>query len=755
MSEKVSSLITGVSLESASFAGTGEKVNPTCINFFFGSNGTGKSTIAKTIKAGAGISMKDGQTLEDVDVLVYDSDFIEDNVHCYQGMRGVYTLNKENAEIQQQIDEKEQRKAELGVAIAETTATRKSLADRSAQLTSDYQEACWDRKKAYERRYGSAFQGKGRKQPMVEAVLAATPIEADLTALDSLYDSVFSADARKYDLFAEAPDPQTFENLPGLDLLPKPIVNSADTDLARFFNQVGSTNWARAGHESYTAVAEGSCPYCGRELPPGFEEKFIASFDQTYQANIQQLVSLQQRYRDIANEVVRPMKRIPDPLFPRIEAQAYSDKMQLLDAAIRANLEKIQSKIDDPGSIVSLDDLSELISELADMIRSFNEAISANNRAVQEKAAKQVECASAVISNIAFELASETEAYKRNLKEAEKEISESDEAIRDMRVEIQDIDAELRDLRKKTVETETAKESINLMLRDSGMQGFHLVSKPDAPSVYEVQRPDGSLADNLSEGEHNFIAFLYFYHLVNGTDKSDGSMRDKIVIIDDPVSSMDSKALFIVSALTRQMIEVCRNAADGGSPTATGSYIKQIFILTHNAYFHREITYSYVEKYRFVSFYLVRKSNEASSVKLCQEMNPQIPTEMMNVNPVKNSYAALWDEYRELSSPIPLMNVIRRILEYYFLQLCGYEGANLRKVVLEEGKQQGRFDDDDERFQLATAMLSYINADTVGINDGFDYIEGGMTADDCKLVFQMIFECMDQSQHYKMMMRER
>ena len=73
--------------------------------------------------------------------------------------------------------------------------------------------------------------------------------------------------------------------------------------------------------------------------------------------------------------------------------------------------------------------------------------------------------------------------------------------------------------------------------------------------------------------------------------------------------------------------------------------IKQIFVLTHNAYFHREVSYSYVSKYDYASFYLIRKVNMKSCVKLCDEVNPNEPTERMNINPVKNSYAALWDEY--------------------------------------------------------------------------------------------------------------
>lgn len=90
--------------------------------------------------------------------------------------------------------------------------------------------------------------------------------------------------------------------------------------------------------------------------------------------------------------------------------------------------------------------------------------------------------------------------------------------------------------------------------------------------------------------KRNFIAFLYYYHLAKGSLSSE-AVKDKIVVIDDPVSSMDSGALFIVSALVGEMIEVCYNNTDYRSHKVDGDYIKQIFILTHNVYFHKEITH--------------------------------------------------------------------------------------------------------------------------------------------------------------------
>ena len=292
------------------------------------------------------------------------------------------------------------------------------------------------------------------------------------------------------------------------------------------------------------------------------------------------------------------------------------------------------------------------------------------------------------------------------------------------------------------------------MLRDSGMQGFHLEPHEKTPNVYKVVRDDGSVAENLSEGEKNFIALLYFYYLVQGSTSPDADPREKIVVIDDPVSSMDSNSLFIVSTLVRNMIEVCRNNADNREPVAEGNYIKQLFILTHNAFFHREVTYNYVRKYEYVSFYLIRKRNNCSSVKLFREVDPKCPTQMRNVNPVKSSYAALWEEYHECQKPITLMNITRKILEYYFLQLYGYDGAELRKAILVDGRPSfvDEFGNEDkDQFDLAQSMLAYISPERIGFNDGLHYVEESADPDVCKAIFKKIFEIMKQGQHYKMM----
>lgn len=759
MADKIKSEIVRIDLTDASYKDSHAYIEPTYVNFFFGNNGAGKSTIAKAIKGGVGLSYAPGRTAADYWPLVYNQEFIDENFRSYRNMRGVFTLNAKNAEVQAQIEEVTAERTRIKKLSGAAAERQKILLDNKANLHREFLQECWKRGKEFRDEFPGTMDKKGKSDPFVREILKHAPADMSLDELRRIYDSAFSETAKHYQRFTTIPDPTVMDTVEGSEILSKPIVNSADTELAGFLRDIGATEWMRQGHDLFAHEAGGRCPYCGEKLPVDFEQTFIDSFDNRYQDNLRLLSEFMARYKKAANDMFVPLQAIPAELYPQIDLKPYTDKMAVLKAAIQANIESIKSKIDNPASTVMITAVQPILDELADIISEFNAMIDANNAIVAAGPAKRTECTDAVFGVLAFKLKDVIAAYRRNDSDIQDQLDALEKEIQGYTDSLAEIEKQLKTLRGSTVETDTAKDSINQMLRDSGMRGFSLQPKRGVDNVYEVRRPDGTIADNLSEGEKNFIAFLYFYHLVHGSNSADGDTREKIVVIDDPVSSMDSGSLFIVSTLVRQMIEICRNNADNRNPVAKGNFIKQIFILTHNAYFHREVSYSYITKYDYASFYLIRKIGTKSTIKMFDDVDPNEPTQRVNINPVKNSYAALWDEYREVTSAVPLMNVIRRILEYYFLQLCGYEGSVLRQVILVQAKEDGRYkdadgNDNEEKFQLATAMLAYINASSIGMSDGMDFVEDCLNADECRRIFEMIFELMNQKQHYDMMLRK-
>lgn len=755
---KIPSEIIRIELSDASYKGTNTSIPAlTYVNFFFGNNGTGKSTVAKAIQSGNGVSYAPGKAFSDYLPLVYNQAFIDENFRNYRNMHGVFTLNAKNDAAQKLIDEKTTARGEVRKAKTAATELRDKKVAARTKLQKDFYKDCWDREESFRTEFEKTQEGKGKSKPFTEEVIRHAPKDTDIEELRRLYDSAYADTAKRYDRFVSVEDTTVLDALDGVDILSTVIVNSATTELAGFLRDIGATQWMRQGHDAYTEHADGRCPYCKRKLDDDFEQIVIDSFDDRYRKNITRLEEFLALYRKTANDLFVPLETFPNEVHPKVDVKPLTDKLAVLKAAIQANIEAIRGKQEEPAKAIALTDTAPILAEVKEIISSFNALIDTNNTVVDAGPKKRAECTDMAFSLLAFRLKDVIAAYKKSDADLGEEIGGLEKEIQGHTATLEQISIELKAARSDTVETETAKDSINLMLRDSGMQGFSLEPKAGVDHVYEVRRPDGSIADNLSEGEKNFIAFLYFYHLVYGSTSEDGETKEKIVVIDDPVSSMDSSSLFIVSTLVRQMIEICRNNADNRNRTVEGNFIKQIFILTHNAYFHREVTYSYVPKYEYVSFYLIRKLDSKSTIKLSDDVNPKIPTERMNVNPVKNSYAALWDEYKEVKSAVPLMNVIRRILEYYFLQLCGYEGSTLRKVILTEGKANGYYKDengnhDEEKYQLAASMLAYINASSVGMNDGMDYVEECLNAAECRSIFEMIFHAMKQKQHYDMMM---
>ena len=286
--------------------------------------------------------------------------------------------------------------------------------------------------------------------------------------------------------------------------------------------------------------------------------------------------------------------------------------------------------------------------------------------------------------------------------------------------------------------------------------------KENTPNVYEVIRTNtGLVAENLSEGERNFITSLYFHQLVLGSPEADAVVKDKkdkIVVIDNPVFSMDSSTLFVVGALVRDMIAICN--PDYTTKENSKDHIKQIFILTHNAFFHQEVTYNQAQHYRFVSFFEIVKYNNNSDVILCTKKNRETPSLMENRNPIQNSYVTLWDTYKEVSYPNTLVNVIRQILDYYFLQLCGYSGMDIKDIILKQHRDDfiKKFPDGTEDcsdLHMATSLLQYLCTSNDRISDGLNFIHANVDTDSCRRIFESIFRHMGQGQHFDMIMNRK
>lgn len=780
MEEKIESQIVKIDLNSATFSGGRESVKPTFINFFFGNNGTGKTTIARAIRNNDGITYANGCRREDYNVLVFNQDYIDANFQNYHYLKGVFTVNEVNIKIQEQIDELNTQLINARKALNEASQNKKNYEEEKEALRKALNLQCWRSTEKLRETFKATQEGKKRADVFVQELLKHTGKEYKLDELKRMYDSIYSLEAKKYEKFFVINDISAFDELSielfGIDILGLSVVNTSTTPFASFLREVGSTEWVRQGHKAYHDKSGNCCPYCSQKLPNDFEEMLKESFDNQYQKNIACLKELLVNYQQKSDALLAQLSNIPKNIYPEVEPylKDYNEKVNLLRATFTSNIGVIKSKLSEPSMICALDETWIILKDIIKIVETINGMIDANNEIVAAKEQKKSECTQMVFDFLAYYLKDAFITYKKEDTRLESIIQKTKYDIKEQNNIIEDLKNRIRVLNFKTVETETAMNNINGILRDTGFAGFEVRPKRAqivttdgivetavmSPAVnYEVVRTDtGQVATDLSEGEKNFLAFLYYQQNVFGTDSPDGDIKNKIIVIDDPVSSMDSGALFIVSALVRKMIEICRNNVYGNNRTVSGSFIKQIFVLTHNVYFHREVTYAFENDWEAVAFFHVRKIENRSYVQLCVQQDPNAPSVTINRNPVKNSYWALWEEYKEVKTCIPLISVIRRILEYYFLQLTGYGGGLLRETILEMNRNRFIVVDDNgkedtTKYDMASAMLSYLYVNTAGFNDGIYYVDDGMDIEMCRETFKQIFECMGQEQHYDMMMK--
>lgn len=306
----------------------------------------------------------------------------------------------------------------------------------------------------------------------------------------------------------------------------------------------------------------------------------------------------------------------------------------------------------------------------------------------------------------------------------------------------------IRDLRAQTISTNEAVGKINAILSNSGFQGFKIEEKEfneNNISEYYLKRVDGSDVDvfkSLSEGEKNFIAFLYFYQLCLGTNNIDESTRKKIIVIDDPVSSLDSQVLFIVNSLIQQLI-ARKGSSKPERKEFKNNFLVQVFILTHNIYFFKEVSLDNNRTCIDRVFYKISKINNISKIEA-------------EIKPLLNDYSLLWDSLNKMkinivTSPtdkshnISIANTMRRVLESY-VNFTGL-GASVWNAVKDS-------DPEDVINIICSSLISEIQDGSHKVSPLDDiYFTRIMNEEPQKLfdVFEMIFNAIGE-EHYKIMM---
>lgn len=754
---KKTSVITSVATSAATFKdSTDNYCYPTFINSFFGNNGTGKSTVAKSIESKENLTVQSGLNLDDYDIKIYNEDFVKETIvnainpqNPNKDIPGVFTISAGNGKIEKEIGELLSKNKELKKENQNLQKDIDKNISAREVLKNDSYKDLWKKSEELRSKYSNALLNK---RPSVKdfaewIINEPEPLQFNEDEYDKQYNLAFNNSGKKY-----IPIPFVELELPILSLLDEKIINSSNSDFSRFMKKIGAINWVRSGHDNLQDKCDGLCPYCQQTLPENFEDKLKESFDSEYENKIKELVHYKNTFLDKGHSYCSGLSKLetheyfldnPD------ELKKLKTIIQALTDAIDDNVRRIDDKIavpEEPMALVSLNTIKE---ELKFLIDSANKIIAENNKVVDDiKTAAEV-CKNKLRKHISFILAADIATFKAKKEVLDTSIKESTETKNKNDKAVEENKKKVTELKSKVTNVTACVENIKRLLLNSGFTSFSIREKPNKPNYYEIVRSDGSIATNLSEGERNFLAFLYFHQQVLGFNNEDDEITQKIVVIDDPVSSMDSSALFVVSSLIRQMFTLCPGHYN---KKESNIEISQIFILTHNALFHHYVTAGYDDPrhYNYFSFFEVKKKNEVSSiVPSLKELNGNI----INKNPQKSYYTSLWDAYNEVDSSNALITLMRQILNSYFIQTCGRTEEDIIDDLTINHANKFVTGTDTSKLELLKLIVAFIDTPSGIFQDDIYSTSSGLDLTECKDVFKTIFEALGQEQHYNQMMK--
>lgn len=731
-------------IESISIADIATYANPpevlsslSKINFIFGSNGTGKTTVSRVIGdedsfPTCKVTWKGGTKLQ---AMVYNHDFVERNFNQSAELKGVFTLGEVQADTLVKIaaanSERDTltKKIEtltLGLQGDDGTSGKKG---ELATLETALKEKCWSQKQKHDAALQGAFEGyRGSsekfKGKVIQELTKNTATLLTLAELKKKAESVFGPPptAELTIALIETSKLVAHEANP---ILKKRVIGKEDVDIAAMIKKLGNSDWVREGREFYETNA-GACPFCQQSTTKAFAKSLNEYFDETFLMDSKAIDEIATNYSTDAARIQQQISTLITAPSRFLDIEKLKAEKALLDSQITINNQRLAGKKKEPSQVIELESVGSVVAVIKTLIDTANSLVRDHNKMVANLAQERSTLTAQVWKFVLNELRLDLNEYTKKHDELDRAITSMSDQITTATTEKAKKAAEIRELEKQTTSVQPTIDAINGLLTSFGFQGFELAKATGGKSYKLVRSSNGDDAKaTLSEGEKTFVTFLYFYHLLKGSDSDSGVTTDRIVVFDDPVSSLDSDILFIVSSLIKGLFEEVRSGV---------GHIKQIFVLTHNVYFHKEVTFnpkrSKKESMRSEeTFWVARKLNAISKL------------EKHSTNPIKTSYELLWAELRRPDrSNLTIQNTLRKILENYFKILGGVDPDKIGAMF--EGREK----------LICKALFSWVNDGSHFAHDDlYVSIDDSMIESYLK-VFRAIFQKSEHIAHYKMMM---
>lgn len=579
-------------------------------NVIYGWNGSGKTSLSNLFRH---IQRRQALTDGQVEILVdqtrvagadfgtaalpalrvFNRDAIDRNIFelANQQFPPVFFLGEDSVEKQKKIED---LKKQFDIKTQDESGWNRRKSDASSALESFCAEEAKGVKNLLTVAGGGPYNNYNAAnfKADVQRLAAITPTPV-LLSEESRQHYLATKDGNA---MAKASEPSIrFPDFAGLtartqELLNHSVISSVIAELAE--NPV-LAGWVHTGLSLHSGEhASSNCKFCDQPLPEQRIQRLEAHFNdefKRFQSSVDALVAdihLAQGFEQALR--VPPKEALYDHLRPEYENALKTLKQQTttVQMSLQVLLHALEAKRSEPFKNFEL--------------RSFITGYSASNEPVSrietffQVAMAGLAALSAAMGQTAFDKIKSiitqhndrTDTYDASVKEARAALAKNEvlkalpewtkksKAVTEARDKASAAREEAENLRKEIAELEVQVRQHRRPAEELNQEVASYLGRDELrfeveQNGYRITR-GGYPANHLSDGERTAIAFLYFLKSLQGTDFD---LRTGVVVIDDPVSSLDANSLFSAFGFMKQ------RTAEAG----------QLFVLTHNFSFFRQV----------------------------------------------------------------------------------------------------------------------------------------------------------------------
>lgn len=349
------------------------------INYFFGKNGTGKSSICNYIKNHNQELIQDNQ-----EVLVFDEQF--KNTNIVDGMNGIYTIGEENSEILSLISTIENGIDDLKKEVKELEESNSESSRHISNALERIVDLIWNEKKRLESEFDkNFFKGfNNDKNKFTEHLLKNKTELLHFEEVDKINDTYIMFKKPKPSIIQYIDKIGSINENESFGIFKDPIVNHSENQLSVYYNKLQDLDWVSNGRKYINDDGPKQCPFCQHPLSETFFDEFKAIFDNCYQESLDRLTKCCSYLNSEYEKIESVLEIVADLNLNNVDLSNVHRISLAIKDKIGSNRSSIEKKNSEPSIGIDLLSLNDEINELNSHITTINEKIKENNNVISQ-----------------------------------------------------------------------------------------------------------------------------------------------------------------------------------------------------------------------------------------------------------------------------------------------------------------------------------------------------------------------------------